>query len=186
MKAAQVDPTAAGASALLGEDAFHVSNGVAQARFPYADVELIRLSYRPRSFDYHVFRLDIRMKDGRTIHLSNVSTSPVSLFRPQRRWDEGFRDFSLGLAARAASANPALRLEGGMPGWRFWPAAALALALLLVLSWQIAEKLVAGLWFPVAVSTAGLALGLWFLTPFLRRNRPRPLSADSLPPDLLP
>lgn len=186
MKAAQIDPTAAGASALLGEDAFHVSNGVTQARFPYGDVELIRLSYRPRSFDYHVFRLDIRMKDGRTIHLSNATTSPVSLFRPQRRWDQGFRDFATGLARRAAAANPALRLEGGMPAWRFWPGAALALMLLLAFSWQIAEKLTAGAWFPVAVSAGGLAIGLWFLTPFLRRNRPRPLSADSIPSDLLP
>lgn len=181
-----VDPTAAGASALLGEDAFHVSNGLAQARFAYEDVEQIRLSYRPRSFDYHVFRLDIRMKDGRTIHLSNVSTSPVSLFRPQRRWDQGFRDFAAGLAHRAAAANPALQLEGGLPGWRFWPALALALALLLILCWQIAEKLAAGLWFPVAVSAGGLALGLWFILPFLGRNRPRSLSAQSLPSDLLP
>lgn len=186
MSARTVDPTAAGASALLGEDAFHVSNGMAQARFAYDDVELIRLSYRPRSLEYYVFRLDIRMKDGRTVHLSNVSTSPVALFRPQRRWDEGYRAFVTGLTQRAALANPALRLEGGLPGWRFWPAAALALGLLLLLCWQIAEKLVAGQVLPVAIAGAGLALGLWFLVPFLRRNRPRPLSAESIPADLLP
>lgn len=175
-----------GGAARLGEDVFEIVERGQSVAFPYREVEQLRLSYRPRSLDYRVYRLDARMRDGRTVTLHNIASSPAAAFKPHERWDEGYRRFADGLVSRVAAAAPAARLVAGLPAWRFWPAAAVAAALFAFLAVNGVRALLAGDLRALAVAGLGLAVATWFASLFLWRNRPQPLRPGAIPREVLP
>ncbi|MBL8587214.1 MAG: hypothetical protein JNK46_01665 [Methylobacteriaceae bacterium] len=184
--AATIDVARPGGAARLGEEVFEIADAGRSMSFAYRDVEQIRLSYRPRSLDYRVFRLDLRMRDGRSVTLHNVATSAGALFKPHERWDKGYVLFARGLAERVAAAAPDARLLAGFPLWRFWPATAVGAALCVFLVARAATALLAGDGMAALIAVGGLAVALVFLAPFLWRNRPRRFSGGAIPADVLP
>lgn len=185
-EAAQLTLRPGGGAARLGEEVFEIVERGRSVAFPYRDVEQLRLSYRPRSLDYRVYRLDARMRDGRTVTLHNIASSPAAAFKPHDRWDEGYRSFADGLVRRVAQAAPAARLVAGLPAWRFWPAVAVAVALAGFLLVHGARALAAGDPRSLGVAVVGLGVASWFAGLFLWRNRPQPLRPGAIPHEVLP
>jgi hypothetical protein len=181
-----IDVARPGGGARLGAEIFELTDGARAERFAYRDVAAMRLSYRPRSLDYHVFRLDLRMVDGRTVKLFNVSSSPGAAFKPHERWDEGYRTLAQSLVDRIGAQAPKARLEAGFAPARYWAAAAAGAVMLGVVGLRLAQALALGDARVALVSGAGLALIALFLKPFLSRNRPRPLKPGAVPPQVLP
>ncbi|QLP97003.1 MAG: hypothetical protein HZY79_05805 [Rhodoblastus sp.] len=170
----------------LGPHEMKVEDGARAQTFRYADVEALRLSFRPRSLAFKVFRLDLRMSDGRTLRLHNVATTPGAVFKPYQRWDEGYATLARALTARVAAAAPQAQRAAGFAPLR-WNAAALAGGgALAFVSLRAAQALAAGYGQAAVIALAGAGLMGAFLVPFLARNRPRPLAPDAIPSEVLP
>lgn len=175
-----------GGAARLGAETFEIVERGQAVAFPYREVELVRLSYRPRSLDYRVYRLDARLRDGRSVTLHNIATSPAAMFKPHERWDEGYRRFAAELVGRVAAAAPQARLVAGLPAWRYWPAVLVAALLAVFLLVNGAKAIIAGDLRALAVAALGLGVTGWFASLFLWRNRPQPLRPGAVPPEVLP
>lgn len=173
-------------SVRLGPRDMTVEDGARAQSFAYADVESLRLSFRPRSLAFHVFQLDLRMRDGRGLTLRNIAATPGAVFKPYQRWDEGYATLARALTRRVADAAPHALRAAGFPLWR-WRAAALAgIGALAFIVLRGAGALAAGETRGGLIAFAGAALMAAFLWPFLSRNRPAPLDPDAVPPQLLP
>jgi hypothetical protein len=183
---AGLDLTRPGGAARLGAEVFEISEGGRSVSFAYREVELIRLSYRPRSLDYNVYRLDVRMRDGRSVKLFNVANSPLAVFKPYERWDRGYALFVEGLARRVAAAAPKAQLLAGLPNWRFWPAAAVGAMLAGFLTVRGVAAAVDADWRAAIVCALGLLAALAFLKAFLWRNRPQRFAPGAIPAEVLP
>lgn len=183
---AAIDVARPGGGARLGAEHFELTDGARTESFRYRDVAALRLSYRPRSLDYHVFRLDLRMTDGRSVKLFNVSSSPGALFKPHERWDEGYRALARGLVERVAAAAPKARMEAGFPAVRYWAAGTAATLMAAVMALRLVQAFVYQDWRVALISGAGVAVAALFLWPFLRRNKPRSLAPGAIPPEVLP
>lgn len=171
---------------LLGAREMTVEDGARAQSFAYAEAEALRLSFRPRSLAFHVFRLDLRMRDGRTLRLHNIATTPGAVFKPYRRWDEGYRRLADELTRRVAEAAPQAERGAGYPAMK-WRAAALAgLGALAFVALRAVQAFGAGQREGALVAMAGAAAMAAFLAPFLTRNRPRPLAPGAIPPQVLP
>lgn len=173
-------------AARFERDALVVDQLGREGRFPYREVERLRLTYRPKSLEFHVFQLDLRLRDGRTLKLSNVARMPGSLFQPYRRWDAGYRTLVGELTRRVARAAPQARLEAGFPFWRWALAALVGVGSTLFVFAAFVDALFKGDGKAIAVTAAGFGLMSAFLAPFLFRNLPRPLPGGDPPPQVLP
>lgn len=173
-------------SVRLGAQEMTVEDGARAQTFRYADAEALRLSFRPRSLAYNVFRLDLRMKDGRTLRLHNIAATPGAVFKPYQRWDEGYATLARELTARIAAAAPQAERAAGFSPAR-WSAAALAGGgALAFVTLRAVQAFGAGHVEPALVALAGAGVLAAFLVPFLRRNRPRPLGPGAAPTEVLP
>lgn len=149
----------------------------------YADIGMVRLSYRPVSMQAHRFRADIENQDGARLSILSTSWQTASLVTPQ---DRDYRAFITELHARLAKAGSRVRLRGGL-GPRVYAAAifcvtlvAIAMAGLLLLS--ITSYQWAGALFLIGFA----ALFAWQVGGFVTRNRPLVYGFDDLPKALLP
>src|SRR5271155_420467 len=93
--------------------------------WPYADINAIRLSYRPVSMQSRRFRADIGNRDGGRIGILSTSWQSAALMAPQ---DQDYRAFIVGLHARLAQAGSRASLAGGLKP-RIYAAAIVLLAL---------------------------------------------------------
>lgn len=175
-----------GGGARVDKDWLEINEGARMERFRLRDVEALRLSYRPRSLDYHVFRLDLRMRDGRTLKLHNISSQPGAMFKPHQRWDSGYRLLAQGLVERVAAQAPAARMEAGFPAARYWIAGGAGAIILVTMALRLAQALALQDWRVAAVAGLGACVSALFLWPFLRRNKPRSLRSGMVPAEVLP
>ena len=53
--------------------------------WPYADIAVVRLSYRPVSMQSRRFRADVERKDGQSVAILSTSWQTVALMAPQDR-----------------------------------------------------------------------------------------------------
>jgi len=170
----------------LGPRELTVEEGARAQSFRYADVEALRLSFRPRSLAFHVFRLDLRMTDGRTLRLHNIAMTPGAVFKPYQRWDEGYAALARELTARIAAAAPQAERAAGFTPMRWNAAALVGGGALVVVALRAAQAFGAGYPQAALIALAGACLMGAFLFPFLARNRPRPLAPDAVPAEVLP
>ena len=151
--------------------------------WPYAEISSIRLSYRPVSMQSHRFRADIQRVDGQRMALLSTSRQTIALMRPQ---DHDYRAFITQLHARMATAASNAALIGGIGPKTY----AAGIALLVLVGISIAGLLVRALstgeWAGALFLVGFAALFGWQIGGFVRRNRPRSYTFDSLPPELLP
>lgn len=160
-----------------------VDTGRKQERIGYAQIAAAWLSYRPANVTSQGFRTVLRLRDGRTLTLGNLSWK--TYFEAERK-DAAYRAFVGALLARVAQANPALVCMAGRPGW-LW---ALSTIAGLMMTGGIAATLVWSL-FHGSWTLAGLSA--LFLVPLVHqawgmasRNRPAAFSAGAIPAGVLP
>jgi hypothetical protein len=151
--------------------------------WPYADINAIRLSYRPVSMQSRRFRADIGNKDGGRIAILSTSWQSAALMAPQ---DQDYRVFITALHGRLAQAGSQAGLVGGLKP-RIYAAAIVLLALVATAMLGLLVRALATGEFAGALFLVGFAaLFAWQVGGFVRRNRPLAYSFDHLPKALLP
>jgi hypothetical protein len=149
----------------------------------YADIGAIRLSYRPMSMQSRRFRADIERADGQRIVIFSTSRQTIALMAPQ---DHDYRAFITQLHARMAKAASNAALVAGIGSKTY----AAGIVLLVLVGVSILGLLVraieTGEWAGALFLVGFAALFGWQIGGFVRRNRPRSYTFDTLPPELLP
>jgi hypothetical protein len=151
--------------------------------WPYAEISSIRLSYRPVSMQSHRFRADIERADGQRIVIFSTSRQTIALMAPQ---DQDYRAFITQLHERMAKAASNAALIAGIGPKTY--AAGIALLVLVGISivGLLVRALGTGEWAGALFLVGFAALFGWQIGGFVRRNRPRRYTFDTLPPELLP
>jgi hypothetical protein len=148
----------------------------------YADIAAIRLSYRPMGMQHRRFRADIDHVDGRHITIFSTSKQTVALMQPQ----SGYSAFILRLHHYLAETRSTARFNAGLRP-RIYMTIVAALALVAIaMSGLLLRALLTGEFAGAAFIIGFSALFAWQIGGFLRRNKPRPYTADAVPQDVLP
>jgi hypothetical protein len=176
-------PYAQEAQFVLESDHVAITQGSRSGNFPYGDIVLVRLLYKPRNTTNEGYQTKIYRRDRKTAALTNLSwKSLVDL----ERQDEDYARFVPALIGRIAAANPAVVLEAGMPRWLHSITTAAGVVAVLALVVVTVQALRNGS-APVALLTGALTLYLgWWARRYLGSNRPRRFSAGSIPEDVMP
>ena len=151
--------------------------------WPYAEISAIRLSYRPVSAQSHRFRADIERADGQRMAILSTSRQTIALMAPQ---NHDYRTFITQLHERMAKAGSSAALIGGIGPKTY--AAGIALLVLVGISMAglLVRAISTGEWAGALFLVGFAALFGWQIGGFVRRNRPRSYTFDTLPPELLP
>jgi hypothetical protein len=154
-----------------------------QQRLPLDQAALIRLTFELGALGRSIFRLTLRLNDGRKASLTNITWHG---FGETARQDEAYREIARALIATAVRLSPACRLLAGKsrPVWLAM-IAVVALTLLGLVAFTGRAFILAA---PgaAAIGLVVLALTAWQVMPLVLRNRPRVFTADTIPTDLLP
>lgn len=174
---------AGGAKQLTLSDAGLTVQAMKTELWPLESISSIRLSYRPVSMQPWRFRADIETRDGQDIKVFSTTWHSIS---QMARQDDEYRAFITELHRRLASINSSARLTAGinpvlyMAGLVAMTLIGFSIAALFVRALITAEF--AGALFLVAFT----AWFIWQIGNFMRRNRPRGYTFDTLPRDVLP
>ena len=153
------------------------------AVWPYAEITVIRLSYRPVSMQSRRFRADIENADGARIAILSTTWQTAALMAPQ---DQDYRDFIALLHERMEKAGSKAALIGGLRP-RIYAAAMVLLTLVTIAMAGLLVRAIATGELTGALFLVGFAaLFAWQIGGFVRRNRPRAYTLDHLPEALLP
>ena len=153
------------------------------AVWPYAEITVIRLSYRPVSMQSRRFRADIENADGARIAILSTTWQTAALMAPQ---DQDYRDFIALLHERMEKAGSKAALIGGLRP-RIYAAAIVLLALVAIAMAGLLVRAIATGELTGALFLVGFAaLFAWQIGGFVRRNQPRAYTSDHLPEALLP
>jgi hypothetical protein len=151
--------------------------------WPYPDIAIVRLSYRPVSMQSHRFRADIGNADGGRIAIFSTSWQTAALMAPQ---DRNYRAFITELHMRMAKAGSRPELIGGLNP-RVYAAAMVCVTLLAVaMSGLLLRSITTGEWAGTLFLLGFAALFAWQVGGFITRNRPLTYRFDGLPKALLP
>jgi hypothetical protein len=151
--------------------------------WPYPDIAMIRLSYRPVSMQSHRFRADIGNVNGGRIAIISTSWQTAALMAPQ---DRAYRAFVEELHARMAKVASRAMLVGGLDR-RLYAAAIVCVTLVAVaMSGLLLRSFATGAWAGTLFLLGFAALFAWQVGGFVTRNRPLTYSFDHLPKALLP
>jgi|SRR5262245_47851627 len=150
---------------------------------PYGRIRRLRLSFRPASMQSHRFLAEVWPVGGPKLRI--FSTSWRSIVEEERH-DAAYTAFVAELHRRIAAAGAAPLLQAGSPVVVYWISFAVFAGASLGLAGLIVRALQAGAYAGAAIVAGFLALFLWQVGTFLRRNRPGTYRADALPPGLLP
>ena len=153
------------------------------AVWPYAEITVIRLSYRPVSMQSRRFRADVENADGARIAILSTTWQTAALMAPQ---DQDYRDFIALLHERMEKAGSKAALIGGLRP-RIYAAAMVLLTLVTIAMAGLLVRAIATGELTGALFLVGFAaLFAWQIGGFVRRNRPRAYTSDHLPEALLP
>jgi hypothetical protein len=153
------------------------------AVWPYAEITVIRLSYRPVSMQSRRFRADIENADGARIAILSTTWQTAALMAPQ---DQDYRDFIALLHERMEKAGSKAALIGGLRP-RIYAAAIVLLTLVTIAMAGLLVRAIATGELTGALFLVGFAaLFAWQIGGFVRRNQPRAYTLDHLPEALLP
>ena len=103
----------------------------------------------------------------------------------QERQDRSYSVFVRALHRRISESGSA-RFERGTNPWIYWPGFAIFVVVALGVAGGAVRALQAGAYVGAAFARAFLALYLWQIENFLRRNRPGTYSPEALPRDVMP
>jgi hypothetical protein len=167
----------------LADDALEWEVGRRSGRVPYRAVRRLRLSFRPMTMASRRFLAEIWSPN--TPKLQIASTSWRSIVEIERQ-DAAYTAFVEALHRRLRASGSIAVLETGSPVWLYWPGVVMFVILLLALAVLAVRALQAGSTVGAIFVVAFIALSLWQVGDFFRRNRPGVYSADAIPPQVLP
>lgn len=167
----------------LSEDSLDWMIGTRSGRLSYPMIRHIRLGYKPTNMANSRFQAEIWPLNAPKLVVQSVSARNLIDVT-----DHGtdYARFLRELHTRVDAANKSCVYEAGLPAWRWWPSAIVALFTVLALLYVVAQGLLAG-HFLMALIIGGT--GVWFLWQIwniVTRNRPRNYDPQNLPADLLP
>ena len=152
-------------------------------RVPYREVRRVRLAYRPANLQTHRFLAEIWAE--RTPKLKIASVSWASLTE-QRRQDAAYNAFMRALHGRLAEARTDTVFDAGSPPWLYWPGLAVFIAIAVAILLLTVRGLQQGGVVGAGLAAAFLAIYLWQVGTFFRRNRPARYRPDAIPAAVLP
>lgn len=166
----------------LTDDGLSWRTGRRSGVWAYADIAAIRLSYRPMGMQHRRFRADIDHADGRHITIFSTSKQTVALMEPQ----SGYSAFILELHRHLAAAGSTAKLSAGLrPGIYALIVAALAFVGLAMTALLLRALFIGE--FAGVVFIAGFAIFFgWQISGFIRCNKPRNYTLNTVPAELLP
>jgi hypothetical protein len=167
----------------LRRDAMDWSVGRHSGRVPYDAIARVRLSFRPLSMQTYRFLAEIWPVEGPKLTIASTSWRNIA---GHERQDAGYVAFVRELHRRIAEAGGRGTFISGSPPFLYWPGVAIFGAASLALAVLIIRALQAEGWGGAAIVLAFLLLLAWQVGGFFRRNRPGRYRPDALPPDLLP
>jgi hypothetical protein len=151
--------------------------------WPYRDISVVRLSYRPVSMQSRRFRADIGNANGGRIAILSTTWQTATLMAPQ---DHGYRGFIEQLHRRMKTAGSNAVLAGGLKPATYAAALAVLAVLAVAMIGLLLRALVVGEFAGVLFLVGFALLFTWQIGGFVGRNRPRRYGFDSLPDKLLP
>jgi hypothetical protein len=149
---------------------------------PYARVDRVRLSFRPVTAQPYRFLTEVRAPGAR---MTIVSSSWKSMFE-QERQNDAYRAFVIELHRRIAAAGGSAQFVSGYGAPLYWVGLAIFTATVFGFAVMILRALLTQVWAGAGFVAAFLALFLWQVGGYFRRNRPGTYRPDALPPLLLP
>jgi hypothetical protein len=152
-------------------------------RIPYGRIRRLRLSFRPVNMQSDRFLAEIWATGAPKLQVS--STSWRSMME-QERHDAEYTTFIAELHRRMAAAGSTASFEAGSPPVIYWLGAVVFAAVCLALAALAVRALQAGAFAAAAIVGGFLALCLWQMGTFFRRNRPATYRPDALPAQVMP
>lgn len=153
------------------------------ARFPYAAVKQLRLSYEPTRIDDNRHRCELKLTTGEKATIYSTHFSGAASFEDRAAT---YVPLVRGLVARVAEASPACRFWAGKSLFVYWAQHIFLLALLLLLVFVLGY--LAG--FELSdLAAAKLAIIVGFIPLawlYARKNYPRRFVPPAIPPQVLP
>jgi hypothetical protein len=164
-------------------DALAVETQRQRLRLPLGEAAVIRLTFELGALGRSIFRLTLRLRDGRKASLTNVTWHGIG---ETARQDEAYRTFVRALIATAVQLSPACRLLAGKSRPVWLAMVAVVVVTLLGLMAFAARALAFDALGAAVVGVVVFALTAFQVTPLILRNRPRIFAAETIPSDLLP
>ncbi len=176
-------PTASPVQYRLGATTLRIDAGRRFDDVRLSGIESVRIFHAPNSLTRHGYKTVLRLKDGKSATVSNVTWNGIARFERQ---DAAYSRFVAALCQAVAAANPQATFTAGrpLPLWLLSLVAAIGLTIGIV--WLAVVALQAGQRDAALVMGAILALAAWQVEPLIRLNRPRPFRPDDPPAELLP
>ena len=152
-------------------------------RVLYQNIRMVRLVFRPTTLQSRRFLAEIWSQDNPKLTIASVSWRSML---EQERQDAAYRNFVTALHWHIGEAGNNARLVSGKPGFIYWP----GLAVFAVVALGLGALMLQALWtqslWGAAIVAGFLAVFLWQVGEYFRRNRPGRYSSDALPRQLLP
>jgi hypothetical protein len=167
----------------LEPDAIAWEAGLRHGRIAYGDVRRVRLSFRPANMQPYRFLAEVWSAAGPKIAIASSSWRSMV---EQQRQDSAYSAFIMELHRRLVAARVAAVFDAGSPVLLYWPGVAIFVAGSLALAGLIAIALQRAAWAGAAMIAGLLALFLWQVGSFFKRNRPGRYRPEDLPRTLLP
>ena len=167
----------------LTPTALEWARGRHAGQIPYRQIRRLRLSYRPVSMQSHRFLAEVWVTGGPKLQI--FSTSWRSIVEHERH-DAAYTAFVAELHRGIAAAGAAPTLQAGTPAMLYWVGFVVFAGVSLALAALTVRALQGGAYAAAGIVGGFLALFLWQVGTFLRRNRPGTYQADALPPLVLP
>jgi hypothetical protein len=167
----------------LTRTALEWSRGRFADRLPYDRIRRLRLSFRPVTMQSHRFVAEIWPAAGPKLEICSTSWRSVV---EQERHDAAYSTFVAELHRRIAAVGAGVSFEAGSPVVLYWIGLAVFAGASLALAALTARALQIGATGGAAIVGGFLALFLWQVGTFFRRNRPATYRPDNLPPEVLP
>ncbi len=149
----------------------------------YRDIEAIRLSFLPAALQSRIFKTEIWSSSGPRL---TVTSSTWKSMVERAAQNGPYREFVTQLHARLAEAGATPQFICGVPAYIYWPGVVVFVLVSLGLAALTVRALQSGPLAGAAFVGGFLALFVWQLGGYFRRNRPGRYRTGELPSGLLP
>jgi hypothetical protein len=167
----------------LRPDALQWQIGRRNGSIPYNRVRRMRISFRPATMQSHRFITEIWPASGPKIQIASTSWRTML---EQQRQDPQYAEFITELHRRLAAAGSTAELWSGTPPVLYWLGVLVFTGVTVTVVVLAARAMLHGDWAGVGILAAILAVFVYQLGTFFRRNRPRRYRADDVPAETLP
>jgi hypothetical protein len=159
------------------------TRGRSTQRFPLTAIERVSLCFSPRNTAHRAFACTVRATDGKSVTFDSLSWK--SLIETEKQ-NDAYARFVSELCERAAAARPEVELFAGIVPFKYWGMLGIGVPVMLALVAVAIYSVFLNSTFSAVFSLVLLGyLGFW-LSDYLKRNRPERFAPGAIPPRVLP